>query len=110
MITVTTPETAPALSYDRVFLQSLSIKQKIAAVDNEQAQYCIYLSFKFYAVADNKRYYKEEMETVKIDDYLTLAYEKAQTGDMDLLLAFQGIQNAVAILITDVKNINTTVS
>lgn len=90
----------PAIVYDRIHLTHLEINQPTFEADANQAVYTLKLTYRHYGIVDGIRYYQsEDVNTISVDDYLTLAMTKAAAGDMTMISAMQSIEAIVASLI-----------
>ncbi len=110
-IKVADAESVPELVYENVHMENLTINQVPIHTNNEQAKYSIQLTYRMYAIhpETNKRFYKQKNHTILVEDFLTLAFQKAATGDTDLLYALGAIETAVATLLEDMKGVDATV-
>jgi len=105
------PDSLPAIVYDRVFMNNLSISQTNLELDNTDPIYSLVLEYTVFGVDQEtkRRYYKPKRRIINIDNYLSVALAKAKTtGDMDLLIAIEAIENAVAKIIDDQTELVTT--
>lgn len=101
-IKVTIADTRPALVYDNFFLSELKLTQKEIIDDSITPDYTLKVTYRMYAVDGNgERHYKTKVDTIEIDDYAAVAYEKALSGDMDLANAATAIEHALAKIIED---------
>lgn len=99
----------PAVTYDRVHLINLSINQPVFEVDASVPLYSVELHYRTYGVVDGIRYYKDEpIAVVRVEDFVTLAMTKTTTGDMTLINALGSIEQAVAAILSDTQDMDTS--
>jgi len=105
-IKVEKANTKPALVYDNLFLEQLSLTQKQEKDDSKPPMYCLNIRYRMFAV-DNEgiRHFAERVDEIMIDDYYGLAIAKAATGDYDLAQAAGAIEVALARIIEDQTNL-----
>lgn len=107
-IQVTEGEVQPALVYDKVFMQNLSVEQRPVTFDNVPPQYALRIEYRLYAVDEaGNRHYQDRVDSLVIGDALTVAVAKAQQGDESLLNAIKAIEQGLAILINDTQKLGS---
>ena len=100
-IEITNKTSAPAIDYNKVFLNNLKITQLGETRDNVAPRYSLSLEYTIYGVHEDKRYFLPKVHFITLDDYIKVASIKAQEGDPDLLIAMQAIEIAVAKILED---------
>lgn len=101
-IQISNSEQQPALSYNLVFMHSMSIEQRMDPVDTITPKYTMRVEYRLYAVdGEGRRHYRPKTNTIVIDDYIPLAMQKAAIGNFDLVGAMQAIEHALADIIQD---------
>lgn len=110
-IKISNAEETPAVVYDRIFLNNLRITQRSESDNSAMPFYSLTMEYTTYGVDENNnRYFQPKTKIIQIDDYLAAALAKAQMhGDMDLLVAMQAIEKAVANIIEDQTDLGTAV-
>lgn len=95
-------ETQPAVVYDRVHVTNMMITQPVFDDHTQTPKYSIEVYFRLFGLAGDVRYYeKRDVRSVVIDDYIPHAMVEAQAGDMRLINALGGIEQAVAAILED---------
>jgi len=101
-IEIDNAEAMPALVFNKVMMQGLEIRQKLIDDDSGTPHYTLDVELRMYAVdGEGQRHYARKTNLIHIVDYLALAAQKAQQGDMDLLQAAEAIENALVQIIAD---------
>ena len=78
-ITINNAPTRPALAFNRVHLDNLSITQHKRANDNDQPIYIVEIEYRLYGVApDGSIEYEPKLRRVTIEDYLSEGLQKIQ--------------------------------
>lgn len=100
----------PAIVYNRIFMNSLKITQLGENRNDVPPKYSLTIEYTIYGI-DNKqkRYFLPKVHIINIDDYLNIAMQKAQVGDMDLLVAMQAIEAAIAKILEDQESLDTII-
>lgn len=98
----------PAIIYNKIFMNSLKIVQAKEINDKTLPKYSLVLEFGIYGTdEENIRHFLPKTRIISIDDYLSVATEKAKLGDMDLIIAMQAIEKAIATILEDQENLGT---
>jgi hypothetical protein len=98
----------PALVYDNLFLESLDLKQTLSNSHGGQPHYVLKINYRLFAVdAENQRHYTTKTNSIIIDDYFSVAMQKAKDGDLDLIQAAGAIELALAQIIEDQTTLGT---
>lgn len=101
-IKISNPQTEPELVYENFFMDEIRITQTPKEDHAGISDFTLVVIYRLYAVdSQGKRHYRPVIKHISIDDYLTLAMQKAQAGDPDLLNAMQSIETALAKIIED---------
>ena len=101
-IEITNAKSVPAITYNRIFMNSLKITQLGENNNNASPKYTLTIEYSLYGIDDdNIRYFLPKVRIINIPDYLSVAMQKAQTGDMDLIVAMQAIEAAIAKILED---------
>lgn len=102
-VVVENAKQAPVLLFNRVFMESLSIDQRMAEIDTDQPYYVLKITIRMYAVDQNgKRHYEQNVDNIILDDFQSLAIAKAvNEGDMDLANAGEAIKLALIKILID---------
>lgn len=108
-IIVTEATTKPAITYDRIHVLSLEIKQPVFTDDTQVAGYRVVVFFQYYGLEGSVRHYLEEVHSVSIPNYLVKAIGDAEAGDSTLLNALSNIELAVSKILAEELNITTSI-
>ena len=110
-IEITKPTVVPERTYDKVYMQRLQIDQKMTPDNRATPYYTLQIEYRTYAVDEgDKRHYDGKVHIITIEDYVSEAMEKAGKGEMDLIVAMQSIEKALALIIEDKTDLgNSTV-
>lgn len=96
-IKIASPETQPAVEYDHVFMETLTIHQKTYTDDAAAPEYSLQVIYRMYGLdEDGKRHYKAKNRSICVDDVMTEATMMAMGGDMSLANAMGAIEIALA--------------
>lgn len=110
-IEVSNAESQPAIVYNKVFMESLTISQKTYLDDAQPPSYSLAVIYRMYGVdGDGIRHYKLKNRTVTIDDVIAEAMTQAAGGDMSLANAMGGIEIALAAILERELGTGATVS
>ena len=103
-------ESVEALTYDRVWMDNLSIVQDEILNDAANPKYKVTVNYRMYAIAANGDYYfKNVPNTAVINDYFTFAMTAAGGGNMSFADGMAAIEVVVAGVIADQTGIATEV-
>lgn len=101
-IQVLNAEILPAITYDRLHLVRLDIEQSPFTDDTAMPVYQVRVAYQLFGVVNSVRHYHSSgTKEILLPDFLSLALADAGQGDMTLLGAIQGIEAAVAAIMTD---------
>jgi hypothetical protein len=110
-IQITNAPVAPSMSYDRVHVTALRIIQEIYYDDNQYPKYRVEVEYRLYGVAGGQRYYQiGDVKHVVIPDYIPVAQAALMDGDPTMLAALHGIEQAVAVILSQEGGLNTTLT
>ncbi len=109
-IQISNADTMPAVTYDKIHMTKLEIVQPTFSDDAQTPNYMVAIYYRHYGIANGIRYYKnEELQSVSIQDFITMAMTDAAQGNSTLINALASIEQAVAGIITDQTGEVTTV-
>lgn len=109
-IEISSAETTPSVTYNRIHLTRLEISQPVQASDSAAPIYEVIINYRYFGVVNGTRFYKnEDVQRIGISDFLTLALANAGQGDTTLITALQSIELAVATIIAEQTGSGTTV-
>lgn len=107
-IKISEADTQPALVYDHWFLNSLTLDQRSETHDNAIPYFTLKVQYQLFAIDEQGiRHFKNKINTLTIDNYVAVAMEKAANGDMDLIVAMQAIEQALAKVVENQTNLGT---
>lgn len=106
-IQVNEAESLPAITYNRIHMNSLQVQQHI----DSPGVYKVTVHYQVYGDVNGVRYFKDkgEIKSLTVDDYLAIAMQKNSEGDATMLQAFGAIETAIAALLTDKANLSSSV-
>ena len=108
-IKFTKAEEQPALKYDHWFLRSLTLEQESETNNLATPKYTLKVQYQLFGVDENNvRHFKNVVDNFIIDDYVTIAYMKAMSGESDLMDAMIAIELALAKIVQDQLDVGTT--
>lgn len=109
-IQISSANSVPAVTYDKIHVTKLEIVQPIFNVDGAHPIYQVLISYRHYGVVEGIRYYmSEEVQRIAIDDFITMAATDAANGNMTLVDALNSIEAAIAAIIGDQTGVSTTI-
>lgn len=91
--------TQPLVTFDKVFLQHLSIDQYVATDDAPPPKYRVSIEYRLYGVVNGVRHFHPDVREMEVADFVIKAMAQAGKGDMTLIQALPAIEAAVAALI-----------
>lgn len=109
-IIIANAEPEEALNYNHIFMDELRVIQTPFLNVGDLPQYSVSISYRKFAVdSTGKAHFTIKNNTIRIENYLPLALEKAASGDTDLLNALGAIELAIAQIIEEQTELSVAV-
>lgn len=108
-ITISTTPREEALVYNRIFMTSISISQRIDNDSTKDPYYDLNLKYKIFATnSRGTRFFGPTVYSIDVPDYFSAATAQALLGNMEMGLAIKAIEKVIAKLIQDRGTHGTT--
>ena len=103
-------EVKPSIKYEYVFMTKLEIEQVIRVKAGQPLLYNVTVEYRLFGLdAEGNRHFQSETKEIHLKDYLLIAMQKAQQGDLDMIVAMQSIEKAIASIIEDQTGVSAEV-
>lgn len=101
-IIISTTPREEALVYNRIFMTSISISQRVDNDSTKDPYYDLNLKYKIYATnSKGVRFFGATVYNIDVPDYFSAATAQALLGNMEMASAIKSIESVIAKLIQD---------
>lgn len=103
-------ESVEALTYDRVWMDSLKIMQGEITNDAQSPKYEVEVTYRMYALdSSGNMHFRNAPTSIKLTDFYAIAITNAGNGDMIYANGLGAVEAVIAKMIEDQQGINTQV-
>ena len=101
-IIISTTPTSEALVYNRIFMTSISISQRLDNDSSKDPYYDLNIKYRIFATDSNgTRYFDNTVYSIDVPDYFSAASAQAALGNMEMVTGIKAIEAVIAKLIQD---------